>query len=114
MSISTYMPPSTLPTPAAGPSEAVIAGAVDLLKALASVARLAIVLELARQERCVHELVDATGMTQPLVSQHLRILRGAGIVIGRRRGREIAYSLSDDHLAHIASDAVRHSEEIHR
>jgi DNA-binding transcriptional ArsR family regulator len=89
-------------------------GAVELLKALASTARLAIVLELAREERCVHELVSITGMTQPLVSQHLRVLRGAGVVIARRRGREAAYSLTDDHLAHIAADAVRHAEEIHR
>lgn len=101
------------PTQPSGPSEAALAAAVDLLKALASGARLAIVLELASQERCVHELVDRTGLTQPLVSQHLRILRGAGIVLGRRRGREIAYSLIDDHLAHIASDAVRHSQEAH-
>ena len=53
-------------------------------------------------------------MTQPLVSQHLRVLRGAGVVRTRRRGREIAYSLTDQHLAHIAIDAVRHSEELQR
>ncbi|MGA8014997.1 MAG: metalloregulator ArsR/SmtB family transcription factor [Candidatus Dormiibacterota bacterium] len=100
------------PIPAPGP--AVIATAVDLLKALASAARLTIVLELDRGERCVHELVEATGMTQPLVSQHLRVLRGAGVVRTRRRGREIAYSLTDQHLAHIAIDAVRHSEELQR
>jgi ArsR family transcriptional regulator len=96
------------------PTEPVVNTAVELLKALASVARLTLVLELAEGERCVHELVDATGMTQPLVSQHLRVLRGVGVVATRRRGREIAYSLSDDHLAHIAIDAVRHSEELHR
>jgi len=97
----------------AAPS-AVIAGAVELLKVLGSVARLTLVLELDRGERCVHELVEATGMTQPLVSQHLRILRSAGVVGTRRRGREIAYSLTDAHLAHIATDAVRHSEELQR
>ncbi len=101
---------AAVPTPA----DQVVHGAVELLKALASAARLTIVLELARGERCVHELVEATGMTQPLVSQHLRVLRGAAVVTTRRRGREIAYSLTDDHLAHIAADAVRHSEEIHR
>lgn len=99
------------PTPA---DPVVVQGAVELLKALASAARLSIVLELAHGERCVHELVAATGMTQPLVSQHLRVLRGADVVTTRRRGREIAYSLTDDHLAHIAADAVRHSEESHR
>jgi ArsR family transcriptional regulator, zinc-responsive transcriptional repressor len=96
------------------PTPAVVATAVELLKALASAARLTIVLELNRGERCVHELVQATGMTQPLVSQHLRVLRGVGVVRTRRRGREIAYSLTDDHLAHIAVDAVRHSEEAQR
>ncbi len=101
-------------TPTAAPGPAVIATAVDLLKALASAARLTIVLELDRGERCVHELVEATGMTQPLVSQHLRVLRGAGVVHTHRRGREIAYSLTDQHLAHIAVDAVRHSEELQR
>ncbi|HET9051696.1 MAG TPA: metalloregulator ArsR/SmtB family transcription factor [Candidatus Dormibacteraeota bacterium] len=101
-------------TAPAVPGPRVVAAAVELLKALASTARLTIVLELAQQEQCVHELVDLTGMAQPLVSQHLRVLRAAGVVSGRRRGREIAYSLSDDHLAHIAVDAVRHAEELHR
>src|SRR5437899_2035918 len=96
--------------PGSVPSGPVLDGAVELLKALASAARLGIVLELAHGERCVHELVEITGLTQPLVSQHLRVLRGAGVVTTHRRGREIAYSLSDDHLAHIAADAVRHSE----
>jgi DNA-binding transcriptional ArsR family regulator len=99
---------------AAAATPTLVAGAVELLKALASTARLSIVLELGRQELCVHELVGATGMTQPLVSQHLRVLRGAGVVIARRRGRETAYSLTDEHLAHIAADAVRHAEETHR
>jgi DNA-binding transcriptional ArsR family regulator len=48
---------------------------------------------------------------QPLVSQHLRVLRGAGIVRGSRRGREIAYALTHDHVAHIVADAVSHAKE---
>ena len=46
------------------------------------------------------------GAPQPLVSQHLRVLRGAGVVRGSRRGREIAYALTDEHIAHIVADAV--------
>jgi len=49
----------------------------ELLKVLAAPARLAIVAELAEQPRFVHELVERLGMSQPLVSHHLRILRGA-------------------------------------
>jgi ArsR family transcriptional regulator, zinc-responsive transcriptional repressor len=83
----------------------------ELLKVLAAPARLAIVVELAEQPRFVHELVDRLGMSQPLVSQHLRVLRGARLVGVERRGREAAYSLADAHVAHIVADAVHHSKE---
>ncbi|MBX6356412.1 MAG: helix-turn-helix transcriptional regulator [Micromonosporaceae bacterium] len=83
----------------------------ELLRALAAPIRVAIVTELAGGERCVHELVERLGTPQPLVSQHLRVLRGAGVVRGSRRGREIAYSLVDEHVAHIVADAVSHAVE---
>jgi ArsR family transcriptional regulator, zinc-responsive transcriptional repressor len=73
--------------------------------------RIAIVIELGAGSKCVHELVEATGATQPLVSQHLRVLRGAGVVRGVRRGREIAYSLTDEHVGHIVADAITHAHE---
>jgi DNA-binding transcriptional ArsR family regulator len=50
-------------------------------------------------------------MSQPLVSQHLRILRGARLVGVERHGREAVYSLIDHHVAHIVVDAVNHSKE---
>jgi DNA-binding transcriptional ArsR family regulator len=83
----------------------------ELLKALAAPLRIGIVTELAAGPRCVHELVDALGAPQPLISQHLRVLRGANVVHGARRGREIAYSLTDDHIARIVADAVSHATE---
>lgn len=83
----------------------------ELLRALAAPLRIAVVTELAAGPRCVHELVDTTGAPQPLVSQHLRVLKGAGVVRGERRGREIAYSLTDEHIAHIVADAVSHARE---
>ena len=83
----------------------------ELLKALAAPGRLAIVMELAEQPRFVHELVERLGMSQPLVSQHLRVLRAARLVGVERQGREAAYSLADQHVAHIVADAVQHSRE---
>ena len=85
----------------------------ELLRALAAPVRIAIVTELAGGQRCVHELVDALQVPQPLVSQHLRVLRGAGVVRGSRRGREIVYSLVDEHVAHIVGDAISHAT-VHR
>ena len=85
--------------------------ASELLRALASPVRLGIVRELAAQGRAVHELVTALGVSQPLVSQHLRVLRTSRIVTARRHSREIEYSLTDEHVAHIVLDAIRHATE---
>lgn len=83
----------------------------ELLKVLSAPARLAIVVELADGPRVVRELVDRLEMSQPLVSQHLRILRAARLVSVERQGREAVYALVDQHVAHIVVDAVHHSKE---
>jgi ArsR family transcriptional regulator len=93
------------------PLDISLESAGELLKTLAAPVRLAIVMELAREPQCVHDLVDSVGVSQSLVSQHLRVLRSAQLVAGRRRGREVEYRLVDDHVAHIVQDAIRHSEE---
>ena len=95
-----------------------LSGAVDLLKALASPIRLAVVVELGEGSRCVHELLDTLeesgrSVSQPLLSQHLKVLREAGLVTATRRGTEIAYELADAHVGHIVNDAIRHSHEEH-
>ncbi|GAA4560948.1 metalloregulator ArsR/SmtB family transcription factor [Pseudonocardia xishanensis] len=97
------------PSPALSPRALTAAG--DLLRALAAPVRIAIVLQLRESSQCVHDLVDALGVTQPLISQHLRVLKSAGVVEGERKGREVVYSLVDDHLAHIVVDAVAHVQE---
>lgn len=100
-------PPEPLP-----PRETLTA-AGELLRALAAPVRISIVLQLRNSERCVHELVGILGITQPLVSQHLRVLKTAGVVRGERVGREVLYRLVDDHLVHIVVDAVAHASESH-
>jgi DNA-binding transcriptional ArsR family regulator len=93
------------------PSRAVLESAGELLRALAAPVRIAIVLQLHQSQRCVHELVDALGVPQPLVSQHLRILKQSGVVASERSGREVLYRLVDHHLTHIVVDAVAHAAE---
>jgi DNA-binding transcriptional ArsR family regulator len=97
--------------PAQPPPRAVLDTAGDLLRALAAPVRIAIVLQLREESRCVHELVDALDVPQPLVSQHLRILKAAGVVAGARSGREVLYRLVDHHLADIVIAAVTHAAE---
>jgi len=100
MSGSAPCPPGTL------------AATGNLLRALAAPVRIAIVLRLRHAPCCVHELVGALGVTQPLVSQHLRVLKAAGVVRGDRHGREVVYRLADEHLARIVADAVEHVEHV--
>lgn len=85
--------------------------AVELLKALAAPVRLAVVEQLIGGSRCVHELVSSLDVSQPLVSQHLRVLRGAGLVAAGRRGREVEYTLADEHVAHMVRDLLQHADE---
>ena len=85
-----------------------------LFKALANPTRLGIIRRLAQGACRVHDLVDELRVSQPLVSQHLTVLRGARLVAAQRRGKEVHYSLQDEHVRHIADDAIRHTAERER
>ena len=83
----------------------------ELLQALANPIRIAMIVKLSESAVCVHDLVEALGVSQPLVSQHLRVLRTSGRVSTSRRGKEVVYALEDEHVAHIVQDAIRHAQE---
>lgn len=85
--------------------------AAELFKVLGNESRLWLVRLLDAGPATVGSLVEATGMTQPLVSQHLRTLRQAGLVTSSRRGREVVYELSDQHVSHVVSDACVHAQK---
>ena len=106
-----HSPGRPVPGTAATRPRATLVAAGELLRALSAPIRIAIVLQLRHGERCVHELVDALDVTQPLISQHLKVLKSAGVVDGERHGREVLYRLVDEHLSHIVVDAVAHAEE---
>ena len=88
-----------------------LAQAAELFKVLGAPVRLAIVVELARAPRSVQQLADALHVRQPLVSQHLRVLRSARLVTADRRDRQRLYRLVDEHVRHIVTDALRHALE---
>jgi ArsR family transcriptional regulator, zinc-responsive transcriptional repressor len=92
-------------------AQAALERATDIFKALANPLRVGIVRELATGDRAVHQLVDALDVSQPRVSEHLAILRGARLVEAHRSGRTVTYHLVDEHVAHIVNDAVIHATE---
>jgi len=67
----------------------------EVLKTLASPRRLEILHALAAGPIEVGRLAKSLGASQPNVSQHLAVLRGAGIVEAERAGREVRYRLVD-------------------
>ena len=67
----------------------------EVLKTLASPRRLEILHRLADGPRGVGTLADELRLSQPNVSQHLAVLKAAGIVEAERDGREVRYRLTD-------------------
>ncbi len=67
----------------------------EVLKTLANPRRLEIIHRLAQGPCEVGRLAEEIGASQPNISQHLFVLRAAGIVEAERDGREVRYRLAD-------------------
>jgi DNA-binding transcriptional ArsR family regulator len=91
--------------------DAAIQQAAELFKALSSASRLLLLQLLTEEPATVTSLVEASELSQPLVSQHLRVLRAAGLVDFEKHGREATYLVTDAHVSHIVSDAITHVRE---
>jgi ArsR family transcriptional regulator len=79
---------------------------VEVLKTLANVRRLEIIHLLADGPREVSRLAEEMGVSQPNVSQHLALMRAAGVVEADRDGREVRYRLSDPAII-VACEMMR-------
>ena len=78
----------------------------DVLKTLSNPKRLEIVHLLAGGPREVGKLAEELGISQPNVSQHLAIMRSAGVVEAERDGREVRYRLADPEII-VACETMR-------
>ena len=82
------------------------------LQALATPSRLLILTRLREAPCAVTDLAEAVGMEQSAVSHQLRLLRNLGLVTGTRSGKNIVYSLYDNHVAMLLDQAVYHIEHL--
>lgn len=73
-----------------------VAKAVTLFHALSDETRLALLEQLKGGERCVCELTDAMKAGQSRLSFHLKVLKDAGLLLDRREGRWMYYSINLD------------------
>lgn len=71
---------------------------VNIFKALAHPLRLKILKKLCTNELCVCELNEDESFSQSNISQHLRILKDAELVVQRKDGLNVYYKVKDDHL----------------
>ncbi len=85
--------------------------AVSLFHALSDETRLALLEQLKNGERCVCELTDAMKAGQSRLSFHLKVLKDAGLIVDRRDGRWMYYSISPDAIEELEElvDTLKHA-----
>ncbi len=82
----------------------------DFFSVFSDPTRLKIIVYLLNVETpcCVTKISSKLGLNQPAVSQHMRILRKAGLVKTERDGKFIRYSVSDKHVSEIIEVGLSH------
>jgi len=73
----------------------------EFFRVLAHPTRIRILEQLVQGERTVHDLQTLLVLDQPIVSQHLSVLRGRGVVMVRRQGTQAYYTLTSPLVAEV-------------
>lgn len=81
----------------------------EMFRALSDTTRVRIVSLLAQAELCVGDLAAVLGMEQSAVSHQLRTLRDMRMVRWRREGRQVFYTLDDEHVADLFQRGLEHA-----
>ena len=90
------------------PDEETLLNASELFKVFGDSTRTRILSALFISELCVCDIAKLLNMTKSAVSHQLRILRQTKIVKNRREGKEVFYSLDDEHIELIYKMAITH------
>ena len=80
----------------------------DFYKILSDFTRFKIVYSLLNGEKCVREIEEDVGMSQTAVSYQLMTLKKAHLVKFNRKGKNVFYSIDDDHVSDIVRIAIEH------
>ena len=83
----------------------------QLYKLFADSSRVKILVALTQSEMCVSEIAEFLSITQSAVSHQLRILKSSNLVKTRREGKNIIYSLTDNHVRTIIDCGMEHITE---
>lgn len=87
--------------------------AVEIFKALADETRLKVAYALYKEkELCVCDAANVIGASVATTSHHLRLLQTMGLAKKRKEGKQVLYSLDDDHVSGLIELAFEHSKEL--
>ena len=90
------------------PEEELLYDLADLFKVFADTTRIKILYALMGEGRRVADIADIVGATQSAVSHQLRTLKQARLVKFQRDGKNVIYSLSDDHVYTMLAQGMTH------
>ncbi len=90
------------------PDEDALYDLAELFKVFGDSTRVRILVALFESELCVCDISESLGMTQSAVSHQLQILRSNKLVKSRRDGKQIFYSLADEHVVTIIAQGLSH------
>ena len=90
------------------PEKDVLDRIAELFKGFADATRVHILSLLAQQELCVTDIAEAVNLSQSAISHQLRILKQMHLIKFRREGKNILYSLADDHVKTILKMGLEH------
>lgn len=93
------------------PEDDAFVALAELFKVFGDPTRARILGCLQVRSRCVGEIASALGMSISAVSHQLRVLRAAKLVRGVKEGKEVKYSLDDDHVTKIMECGLSHVKE---
>lgn len=83
----------------------------DFFKIFGDSTRISILFAVDGAPMCVCDIAELLGMTKSAVSHQLKVLRQAALVKYRKVGKNVIYSLADDHVRDIIEKALEHIKE---
>ena len=90
------------------PNEDTFNKLADLFKLIGDTTRCRILFALDQNEMCVCDLANVLNMTKSSVSHQLAVLRRSGVVKCRRSGKEVYYTLDDEHIVKLFEVGLDH------
>lgn len=93
------------------PPEEILYDLAEIFKIFGDSTRIKILYTLFESELCVRDIAEILNMSQNAVSHQLRVLKNNKLVRFRKEGKNVYYSLADDHVYSIIKMGMEHLEE---